>query len=288
MFRHNLLLIYRSFKKFKSTFLINLIGLSTGLACALLIFLWVNDELQMDKFHEKDNKLYQVMENQQVVGEIYTTESTPGLLAEALSDEMPEVEFASPASWVSEYRISVNSENIKAKGLYVGKDYFNIFSFDLISGNKDQVLADKNAIVISESLAIRLFNSTKDLVGETIKFENEKQFQVTGVFKNVPENSSTKFDFLMSYEEYIDTSPWVLDWKNNAHATYLILNEGTDIKDFNNKISDFVKRKGGEEHVTLFAKPYSENYLYGKYKNGMQAGGRICIERRWLFLCLWN
>ncbi len=286
MLRHNFLLIFRSFKKFKSTFIINLIGLSTGLACALLIFLWVRDELSVDKFHEKDIHLYQVMENQKVVGEIYTTESTPGLLAESLSEEMPEVEYASPASWVSEYRVSVNNENIKAKGQYVGKDYFNIFSFDLISGNKDQVLAAKNAIVISESLAIRLFNSTKDLVGETIKFENEKLLQVTGVFKNVPENSSTKFDFLLSYEEYKDTSPWVLDWKNNAHATYLILNEGTDIEDFNNKIIDFAKRKGGEENVTLFAKRYSENYLYGKYKNGIQVGGRIEYVRIFSIIAL--
>lgn len=275
MFRHNLLLIYRSFKKYQSTFFINLTGLATGLACALLIFLWVRDELKMDKFHEKDTQLYQVMENYQVVGEILTTESTPGLLAEALSDEMPEVEYASPASWVSEYRISIDDKNIKANGQYVGKDYFNIFSYELISGNKDQVLADKSAIAISESLATRLFNTTEDLIGKAITFENEKQFQVTGVFSDVPDQSSTKFDFLLSYEEYKDTSPWVLDWKNNAHTTYLILKKGTDIKDFNHKIAEFVVRKGGEEHVKLFAKPYSDNYLYGKYDNGIQAGGRI-------------
>lgn len=275
MLRHNLLLIYRSFKKYKSTFFINLTGLATGLACALLIFLWVRDELKMDKFHEKDTQLYQVMENYQVVGEILTTESTPGLLAEALSDEMPEVEYASPASWVSEYRIYIGDKNIKANGQYVGKDYFNIFSYELISGNKDQVLADKSAIAISESLATRLFNTTEDLIGKVITFENEKQFQVTGVFSDVPDQSSTKFDFLLSYEEYKDTSPWLSDWKNNAHATYLILKKGTDIKDFNHKIAEFVVRKGGEEHVTLFAKPYSDNYLYGKYDNGIPAGGRI-------------
>ncbi|MEB2775061.1 FtsX-like permease family protein [Algoriphagus sp. D3-2-R+10] len=275
MLRHNFLLFYRNCKRFKSTFIINLIGLSSGLACSLLIFLWVNDELSVDKFHEKDSQLYQVMENLKVVGEIHTTESTPGLLAESLLEEMPEVEFASPASWVSEYRVSIDDKNIKAKGQYVGKDFFNIFSYDLIAGNKDQVLADKNAIVISESLATRLFNTTEDLIGKVIEIEKEKQFLITGVFKDVPNHSSTKFDFLLSYEEYKDTSPWVLDWKNNAHATYLILNEGTDINEFNHKIADFVVRKGGEKHVTLFAKSYSDNYLYGKYDNGIQAGGRI-------------
>ncbi len=275
MLRHNLLLIYRNFRRFKSTFFINLIGLSTGLACALLIFLWVKDELSVDRFHEKDAQLFQVMENLKSVGKINTTESTPGLLAESLLEEMPEVEYASPASWVDEYRISINDKSIKTTGQYVGKDYFNIFSYDLIYGDKDQVLTDKNAIAISESLATRLFSTKEDLIGKVIAFEKEKQFMITGVFKDVPDNSSTKFDFLLSYEEYKDTSPWVLDWRNNAHATYLILKRDTDIKEFNQKIADFVVRKGGEEHVTLFTKPYSDHYLYGKYENGIQAGGRV-------------
>lgn len=117
MLRHNLLLIYRNFKRFKTTFFINLIGLSTGLACTLLIYLWVNDELNVDKFHEKDRRLFQVMESQQHTGSIRVTDSTPWLLAEALADEMPEIEYsavATPTYWFGNQTLSVNNNSIKA------------------------------------------------------------------------------------------------------------------------------------------------------------------------------
>lgn len=276
MFKHSLLLTYRTFKKFKSSFFINLLGLSTGLACTLLIYLWVNDELQVDKFHEKDARLFQVMERQQRANDIEVTEATPGLLSEALAEEMPEVEYATASSGTNEFTLSVEERMMKATGQYVGKDFFNVFSYDLHQGDANQVLSDKNAVVISEELAMRLFNTTENVLGKAISFPNhEKLFFVSGVFENVPANSSAHFDFVLSFEEYKEVSSWILDWKNNGAYTYLVLKPEVDIHQFNQKIADFVKRKEGEQHITLFAKPYSENYLYGKYENGLQAGGRI-------------
>ncbi len=155
MFRHTFLLIYRNFRRFRSTFYINLIGLSSGLACALLIFLWVNDELSVDKFHERDAQLYQVMENQNQADGITTQGGTPGLLAESLAEDMPEVEYAAavaPAEWFGDITLSVGEKNVKAPGQFAAKDFFTIFSYHLVQGEESQVLAAKNAIVISESL----------------------------------------------------------------------------------------------------------------------------------------
>lgn len=154
MFQHNLLLIYRNFKRFKSTFFINLIGLSTGLACTLLIYLWVNDELNTDKFHEKDSQLFQVMENAEQADGIATGTGTPDLLAETMLKEMPEVEYAiatTPYTWFGKFTLTEGENSIKAAGQYVSKDYFNAFSYPLTQGDKDQVLADKYSIVISKS-----------------------------------------------------------------------------------------------------------------------------------------
>src|SRR5690606_14132052 len=108
MFRHNFLLTYRTFKRYKTSFFINLTGLSTGLACALLIFLWVNDELHVDKFHEKDSQLYQVMENVVQAGSTITRQTTAGPTAEALASEMPEVEYAvtTTSNYISVYTLS--------------------------------------------------------------------------------------------------------------------------------------------------------------------------------------
>ena len=129
MLRHNLLLIYRNFKRFKSTFFINLIGLSTGLACTLLIYLWVNDELSFDRFHENDSRLYQVMANHHNAPAVETFPYTPDLLAETMAEEMPEIEYATPvaiASWLPQFTLTEGENNFKASGQFAGKDFFKI------------------------------------------------------------------------------------------------------------------------------------------------------------------
>ncbi len=275
MIKHNLQLALRSFKRYKSTFFINLMGLSTGLACTLLIFLWVTDERQVNKFHEKGDRLYQVMEHQDYAEDIMTTSSTPGLLAETLKEEIPEVEHAATTTWVSEFTLSVDDINLKAEGWYTGADYFDIFTFPLLEGQPDQVLLDKSAIVISEDLALRLFQTTENVVGRAIEFEHERVCQVTGIFQEMPSSSTVDFDFVMPFEVYKDENSWVLSWGNNGPSTYVTLREGADGAAVSDKIVDFVKQRNEQSNVSLFLAPYAERYLYGRYRNGVQAGGRI-------------
>jgi putative ABC transport system permease protein len=133
MFKTNLKIAWRNLVKDKQFTFINVLGLSAGLACALLIFLWVNDELSYDKFFENDDRLYQLMEND--------SEESSGLLSEAVKQQIPGVEYAAavaPPRWFPQYTLSVGDKNIKASGQYTGKDYFNIFSFKLIEGNKNR------------------------------------------------------------------------------------------------------------------------------------------------------
>jgi putative ABC transport system permease protein len=275
MFRHSLLLMYRNFLRAKSYFLINLAGLTAGLTCTLFIYLWVNDELHMNKFHEKDSRLYAVMEHQQYADELMTTTSTPGLLAETLKEEMPEVEYAATTTWINPFTLSFNDLNVKAKGYYVGPDYFNIFSFKLLQGNATDVLKDKLSIVISKSLAQKLFQTDDNAVGKIVSFQHDKNFTVTGVFEDLPRHSSLQFDFVLSFELFKDENRWVTEWGNNGPSTLIVLKEGTDAKAFAEKIKDFVKGKNEESNVTLFLQQYSERYLYGRYENGVQSGGRI-------------
>jgi|APTNR8051073442_1049403.scaffolds.fasta_scaffold00018_12 predicted permease len=274
MLQHNIILIYRNFLRAKGFFLINLFGLSTGLACTLLIYLWVRDEIKMDKFHDKDSRLFQVMEHQQYADEIMTTTSTPGVLAETLKEEVPEIEYAATTTWVNSFTLSVKEHNVKADGFYVGADFFNIFSFPLVQGNPEKVLTDKTSIVISHELAIKLFSTAEDAIGKTVELQHEKSFQVTGVFKKVP-TSSQQFDFVLSFETFKDDNEWVLSWGNNGPPTYVILQEGSVAEDVSTKIKDFVKNRNEQSNVTLFLKPFSERYLYGRYENGKPAGGRI-------------
>ncbi|HYF68926.1 MAG TPA: ABC transporter permease [Ohtaekwangia sp.] len=282
MLRHNFLLIYRNIKRFKTTFFINLIGLSTGLACTLLIYLWVNDELQMDKFHERDSSLYQIMENQNHGTGTRATNSTPWLLAEALKEEMPEVEYASvvtPSQWFKGQTLSVGLKNTQATGTYTGKDFFHIFSYELLQGSKDNVLSDRSSIVISEKVAMNLFQSTENVVGKTIELQHEKQYQVSGVFRNVPSNSTMQFDFVLSVDVLKQTQPEAFAWENAGPKTFVVLKEGTDSEGFNTKISNFISTKSKDTHRNLFLTSYSDNYLHYAIQYNITDGGRIVYVR---------
>ena len=283
MFRHNLLLIYRTFQRFKTTFFINLIGLSTGLACALLIYLWVNDELHVDKFHEKDDRLFQVMKNLPTASGILTLENTQGRLAEALAEEIPEIEYAvsviPSARWFSSKgTLSTDDTRVRADGYFVGKDYFNVFSINFIQGDKERLSSDKNNIAISETLAVKLFNTTTNVIGKVVEWDQEilkGHYVIAGIFEEPPPSSTAKFDILFNYELFIEKNPKLENWSNSDPNTYVIVRKGADIGELEGKIADFIKSKNPNSKETLFLQQYSRKYLYNHYENGVQAGGRI-------------
>ena len=283
MLRHNLLLIFRNFKRFKSSFFINLIGLSSGLACSLLIFLWVMDELKMDRFHEQGNQIHQVMEHHQLGDAITTIANTAGLLAESMAEDFPEVKYAAgvaPAEWFGEFNLMIEgAENVKSTGQFVGRDFLNIFSYNLIEGDKNKALSDKNAIVISESLAKKLFNTNENIVGKSLDWNLmhfTESVKITGVFEDLPRHSSSQFDFLLSYESWKEINPTTLHWGNSGPHAFLLLEKDTHLKAFNDKIATYLNTKSNETaYRSLFTTPYSDVYLYGTYENGKQAGGRI-------------
>ncbi|MCB0628205.1 MAG: ABC transporter permease [Saprospiraceae bacterium] len=290
MFRHNLKITFRNFLRHKPSFFINLTGLATGLACFLLIYLWVQDEWRMDQFHEHDQRLYQVLENRKGQEGITTVTNTSGPTGAALAADMPEVEIAVTARTksINDQTLSADDINIRGGGLYASKDFFRVFSFELIDGTPRQALAGQNMVVISESLAERLFGRTDRVVGETLELEHEQLLQVGGVFKDLPRYSSLQFDFVLSYEAWSEENTWVNSWRGSHPQTFLLMQPGTDIEQFNAKIADYlaVKTEGEEINRTLFAVPYSRQYLYGNYENGQQSGGRIEYVRLFSLVAL--
>lgn len=286
MIKHNLLLLYRNFKRFKGTFFINLGGLSMGLTCALLIWLWVSDEIGTDKFHEKDKRLFQVMENFYHDTGIETGAGTPGPLARALMEEMPEIEYAVavvPAGMDQQQGvISVADKRIKINAQYAGRDFFNVFSYRLLEGDRNKVLADQKGVAISTGLALKLFNTTHDVAGKTIGWnqgDETELFYVSGLFETPPANSSNQFDIVFNYDLFLQGKPWLETWTSTDPRTYVVLREGASPSQLNTKVRDFLKSKDKNAHETLFIQRYSDRYLYGKYENGVPAGGRIAYVK---------
>ncbi|WP_057940112.1 ABC transporter permease [Algoriphagus resistens] len=279
MLKHQLILIYRNLRKDKSTFLINLIGLSTGLASVLLIFLWVNDELQIDKGYATDSQLYQVLENVDQAGGMITRETTAGPTAQGLKDDFPEVEYAVTtfSNNINSSILSVEDHDIAARKLYASADFFKLFPYKITQGNKEEIKSAPNTIVISESLAVKLFGSSENAVGKVVEWDHEKDLTVAGVFEDLPSRTSMKFDFVMSFEDFWTENEWVQSWGNTAPTTFVLLREGTNVDEFNAKIKDYVKTKteGDVTHRSQFVAKYSDRYLHGTYENGIQTGGRI-------------
>lgn len=282
MFRHNIKLAFRSFRRFKTSFLINLIGLSSGLASVLLISLWINDELSFDKFHEKDSQLYQVMQNINNPNKVMTIESTQALLGQALTDEMPEVEMAASVvpvgSYGSDRIIQFENKKLKMQDQYASEHYFEVFSYELSRGNAREVLSSKEKIVISQKFSDKLFGQGIDPVGKSVIVQERsesKPYIVSGVFKNIPQNSSKQFDVVFSLEAFLEEHPHVRKWGNSDPATFLILKENANVQALSNRLEKFVATKEEGYRHTHFLQKYSDRYLHGKYENGVSVGGRI-------------
>jgi len=294
MLTHNLTVSFRSFARHKTTFAINVIGLSSGLMCVLLIGLWVQHELAVDRFHEHDSRLYQVMNNLQFQNTL-TLDITPVPLASALVAEFPEVERAVATnnffSWETRDGIlSAGDKSIQGTGWHAGPDFFKVFSFRLLQGDVNRVLTDKNSIVISEETARRLFPNSSDAIGKSVQWKHplfEGTFLVSGVFENLPATSSAQFDFLLSMEVLLDNDRYAAKWTGDYAQTFVLLKEGADVNQFDAKLKGFLKSKDpGLDKFSLFSQRYSERYLHGNYVNGIPSGGRIDNVRLFSALAL--
>lgn len=297
MLKHNLLIALRGFKKYKKSFLINIIGLSSGLACVLFIFLWVKDEMSVDKFHENEKQLYQVMSNMPIDDRILTLENSPFLLPKTIINDFPEVESAAAisADFCSPKGVFSNGNSKQAAlGKFATSNLFNVFSFPLTNGNKDQVLSEKYNVVLSENLAIKLFQSSKNAMGKTLNWNyqwtdggGEQTLTVSGVFKELPKNSSLQFEYVVHPELLVEDDYWAGDWSGSYALSFLVLKKETDITSFNGKIKNYLNTKRDNKFTFLsFVQKFSERHLKNPYENGVQVGGRIEYIRLFSIIAL--
>lgn len=265
---------------------LNLIGLSTGLACSLLIYMWIADEMKVDKFNENDSRIYKVLSNVKGKDGTHTMMSTAGLLGKVLEEQIPEIEHSVsilPASWFSSMGIiKVGDTQIKAGGQYVSGSYFDVFTCRYLDGDKTQLFNGNNSIAISESLARKLFGSAEGVLGKNLEWnqgEFSGMFTISGVYEDVPSNATERFDVLLNYALVLEKRPYLLEWGNSDPSTYVLLRENADLSNVNNKITALMQSHHKEEGKTALLAKFSDGYLYGKYENGAQSGGRITYVR---------
>lgn len=288
MLKHNLLITLRSFKRYQSTFWINLIGLTVGLTASMLIFLWVHDEISKDQFHTKGDQIYQVLRTKRTADRpTRTHDSNSELLIPEMKAELAEVEMAVPIMREFPYAIlSIDDKTLKSPGLFVGKDFFNLFSFNLTAGNPNEVLTSPSSIVISKSLSEKMFGD-ENTIGKTIHLLDntdgevlyEADYQISGIFDDSQLNTSEDFEFLLPYQVF--QTGRVGSWGSNSSRVFIQLNEQTNLAAFEAKLDAFYQRKMAQIYVregnviNMHLQPYLTRYLYNRYENGILTGGRI-------------
>ena len=275
MFRNYFKIAWRNLLRNKTFSLLNIVGLSIGIAASVLIFLWILSELNVDQFHQKKDRIYQVYNQYEVDGEIWTWNTVPKPMATAIKQEYPEVEHATRVNYSIPLLFSLGDNRIKATGNVVDSTFLDVFTFPLLKGDPQSVLNKINSVVITETLAHNLFKNANP-IGQVVKIDNADNFTVTGVLKDLPDNTSFDFDFLIPWS-YMKQKDWDDDnWGNNSISTYVLLKKGSSLDNIAPKIKTLrEKYDQGSPDMETILYPFTRSYLYAKFENGKEAGGRI-------------
>ena len=275
MFKNYFKIAFRNLWKNKVFSAVNIAGLSVGLAVFILIMLWVKNEMSYDGFHKDKERIAMLMTNQTFGNnEVQTFPAVPTLLANAMKKDLPGVEYASTVSWGDNRMFTYGEHNFIEYGLYVDTDFLKIFSFPLLKGNADKVLQEPNTIMISEKLAKKYFGN-EDPIGKMIGVEKTQSYKVQGILKDLPDNATLTFDFLMPVKDYINqTMGGKESWESSNIKTYVKLKEGVNRTAFDASLKKFMNRYTGKQPnsaLTLFN--LTDWYLRMDFKNGKYAGG---------------
>lgn len=293
MLKNHFLIAWRSLFRTPTFSLINILGLALGLACSLLILLWVQDERKVDSFHPANPQLYQVYERNFFNGSTEAGYATQGLLAQEVKRVIPEVQYASGLEYAAapgtQNTFRAGNKAARMTGLFAGPDFLKMFHFPLRQGKVETALDQPATIAVSNAMAGLYFGSAEQALGKTIRFDNREDLRITAVFEDLPSYSSLQFDFLRSWTDFVKQNEWVNNWGNASPQTFIQLRPGANAAAVQGKLKDFVynyRPKTDGPKTELALQPFGERYLYSAFKDGYSSGGRIEYVRLFSLIAL--
>ncbi len=291
MFRNYFRVAMRNSLRNKSFSAINILGLATGIASVMLIMLWVQNELSYDRFHHDSDRLYEAWNRDVFDGRIECWSTTPRILASTLKGEYPEVEQAiSYADYQMEFLVLNGDKKFTDNsGIITETPFLSMFNFPLLSGDPATALNDPFSIVITKKFADKLFDQEPAQGKQiTLKYGPENlEFIVTGVLKDLPNNTAFDFSFLLSWELMRAMGEDDTNWGNNSVMTFVKLREGISLEQFNSKMVNIVRQHTeGQQNNEMFLYPVSKLRLYSRFVNGFPEGGRIEVVRLFQVIAL--
>jgi len=288
MIRNYLTIARRNLSNHKTFSALNILGLVLSMTSSLLIFLWIQDELAVDNFHADNDRLYTIYQTIEANGQLGGSYSTPVrsnadgpyLPIEGMADAVPEIEnmvyYATgyELPWGHPETFQVGDNIHKLEGSRASQAFFSMFNYPLIAGNAKTALAKKNSIAISETMAQLFFDRPEEAIGQSIRYENRLDFEVTAVFEDISSQSSLQFEFLIDWESQMTQ----LEWASGVMLTTVRLSETADIYQVTDKINRFLQSRLDDSETTkttLGLQPFTDRYLRANFANGKPQGGRI-------------
>ncbi len=277
MFNNYFKIAFRNLWKNKAFSFINIAGLAVGMASAILILLWIQNEMSHDHFHEKADRIYTLNNRDKFNGDVWAWSWTPKILGPTVKQDYPDVEDAVRTNNAN-FLLSVGDKHLSAQGYFTDTGFFNMFSFPFISGNASTALNSINKIVITQELSKKLFGN-ENAMGKIIKIDSSDNFTVSGVLKELPNNTKFDFEYLLPWSYMIKIGYDDSSWGNNSVQTYVLLKNNVSQKTFDAKIKnitiDHTKNTGDQSTTQVFTQKLADQWLYSKSENGQYVGGRI-------------
>lgn len=260
--------------------MLNILGLATGMAVALLIGLWVYNQYSYDKFLPDYAQLYRVQRNFNSNGDTLTFQSTSLRLADALRNQVPEIEYVAESDWMGSHGLMVGDKKLFIQGGQIGGDFLKMFQFPLLSGNANTVFQDAYSIVLTQSTATALFGK-ENPINKMVRFDNENDLKVTGILKDLPSNSSFNFNFIVPFSYVAQKDPAIKaqytgSFGMNGYQTFVKLKPGISYAQVAPKIRLITHVETGSlnaknSYVTF--QPLQRWHLYSNYVNGKDTAG---------------
>lgn len=269
----------RNLLRSKGFSFLNIAGLVLGMASATLILLWIQHERSYDTFHEKNARLYELMTSHFADGKWGTGSATPEVMPPAIMKDCPEVEDVVRISWNSSLLFNYKDKAIKAEGAASDTGFLTAFSFPLIKGDAGTALRDPYSIVVTEGMAKKLFGD-EDPMGKIVKMDNKDNFKVTGVLKDLPDNTQFRFEFINSYN-FLTMKGWIdKDWTDVNNRAFVLLKPHTSLGAVNARLKGMIHQySGGRTTTEAFIYPLNKMRLYSDFEDRKPSGGRITTVR---------
>ena len=277
---------WRNLINHKAYSLLNIIGLATGMAIALIIGLWISYQYSYDRFLPGHEQVYKLAVSAMSNGETGITDITPLPLGEAVKKEVPGIRYMAQ-TWMGYHGLVSGIKKLYLNGAMAGADFLHILKYPLTKGNANDALTDPYSIVLTESTANSLFGKA-DPIGRTVRIDNKNNLRVTGILRDIPGNATIRFDYLVPFEYFIQSDVNIkralTDWGHVTFRTYIALDPHVSLEQVapvlkktiaqNNPGTDYKSTKAAA--VLL---PLADWHLYSEYKNGVASGGLISYVR---------